>query len=120
MSRKGMTLLEIIISMMILSLITVGIANVFLAAKKYVRFDRSRIVAAQLGRYYMDVLQLNVTAANWRTASNNLTAQAYLDFNDTINRNMNYTINRTVDYPFDPAMKIHRVKLTISWNETSS
>lgn len=120
MDRRGMTLLEVIISMLILSTVTIGIANVFIASKRHIGINRSKIVAAELGRYYMDVLQLNVTQDDWRLSSNNLTQTlGVYQFNDIRNQNMNYTIKRRVDYPFEPGMNIHRVNLTIAWNETS-
>ncbi len=118
-TKKGMTLLEIIISMLILSFVSIGIANVFIAAKKHISKNRNKIIAAELGRYYMDALKVNVTQSNWGQSGNDLNL-GNTTFNNNMNPLMNYTIWRNVDNASDPLLNnaVRGVRLTISWNET--
>ncbi|MBU0503707.1 MAG: type II secretion system protein [Candidatus Omnitrophota bacterium] len=120
MDKKGMTLLEIVISMLILSLVTIGTANVFISAKKHVILNRSKMVAIGLARSYLESLQVNVTQDTWDLSGNNLCLGVYPPFNDTFNPGMNYTIRRKVDTNPAAGIDARRVTLTIAWDEKSS
>ncbi|MFH1398309.1 MAG: hypothetical protein ABIH27_07170 [Candidatus Omnitrophota bacterium] len=118
-NKKGMTILEIVISMLIISFVSIGIANVFIAAKKHISKNRSKIIAAELGRYYMDILKVNVTQGTWDQPGNDLNLTNTM-FNNNMNPLMNYTIWRNVTYANDTLLNnnVRGVRLTISWNET--
>lgn len=114
-----MNLLEIAIAMLILSSVTIGIANVLIASKRHTGISGSKMVATSLGREYIDRLQVNVTQNNWGLPGNDLNPMQYPDINVTNNPNMNYTISRKVDNVSDVALNniTRRVKVNITWNE---
>ncbi|MFC1657900.1 prepilin-type N-terminal cleavage/methylation domain-containing protein [Candidatus Omnitrophota bacterium] len=58
--RSGLSLVEILISMLIFSLLTTGLANLFFTTKRLSAFYRFRITAAELGRHFLDRLQMEV------------------------------------------------------------
>jgi Tfp pilus assembly protein PilV len=43
MNKKALTLFEIIVSVVILALAVTGLANVFVAGKRYIQHSRSRM-----------------------------------------------------------------------------
>ena len=53
--------MEIIVSLTILSLTMAGLLSVFISAKKHSLRSRSRVSAGQLGKYFLDPLQMSVT-----------------------------------------------------------
>lgn len=64
-TKKGLTLLEILISTLIFALIVTSLVNLFVAAKRLTQHTRSRIQAAELGRLFLDPLQMDVRQDTW-------------------------------------------------------
>lgn len=69
MKRKGLSLLEILISTILLALVIAALANIFIATKRLVMHTRSRAAAAELSRIYMDSLQMQISQQNWGTTT---------------------------------------------------
>lgn len=65
MDRRALTLLEIIISMVILALVITGLVNVFVAGKRMIQHNRSRISGGELGKTFLDPLQAYVRVDTW-------------------------------------------------------
>jgi len=65
MKNKGFTLLEIFIATAMLSLVTIGLANIFLTCKRLIVHVRERVAAAELAKYYLDPLYLKVSEGDW-------------------------------------------------------
>lgn len=61
MNRKSFTLFEILISTLILALLTAGLANLFIAGKRHILHSRSRITGGEIGKIFIDPLQMEVT-----------------------------------------------------------
>jgi len=57
--------MEIIVSLTILSITMAGLLNVFISAKKHSLLNRSRVSAGELGKYFMDPLQMQVRQDQW-------------------------------------------------------
>lgn len=57
--------MEIIVSMTILTVVMAGLLNFFISAKKQTHYSRSRVTAAELGRYFLDPLQMQVRQDQW-------------------------------------------------------
>jgi Tfp pilus assembly protein PilV len=116
MRAKGMTILEIIVAMLILVLVIAGLANLFVAGKRFVLSSRSRMAGGELGKYFLDPLQLNVTQSNWDQAGNNLmigpdrTGSAV-----RLEGNIEYT--PTYNITDVTGTDLRRVKLILSWQE---
>lgn len=115
-NRKGFTLLEILISSIILALVMTGLANLFVAGKKYILHSRSRIQAVELGRLFLSPLQMDVDQSKW--GSNCLSAGINCQGPQTVD-NIVYTPTYIISNAF-PISTLHKVKVTIKWDEPSS
>jgi Tfp pilus assembly protein PilV len=122
MKLKGLTLVEIIVSCIILSLVVAGLAGMFVVGKRYIAHSRSRLSAAQLTRYFLDPLQMNVSASDWGNnclSKDPTTGCPGPVSPDDITYTPNYTINDTDPDNPDPILKLklRTVNLTINWTE---
>lgn len=64
-TKKALSLVEILVSTLIFALIMGGLANLFVATKQHILYAHSRIAAAELGRYFLDRLQMDVRQDTW-------------------------------------------------------
>jgi len=109
MNKKALTLLEIIISMVILALVMSGLINVFVTGKKYVQHTRYRMSGGEIGKTFIDPLQGYVREDTW--SSNPLGTNSY-----PASINGIYTATYTIStHPSDANIK--KVKTIISWTE---
>lgn len=111
---RGLTLMEIIIATLIFALVMAGLANLFIAAKRLTLHARSRIQASELGKQFLDPLQMQVRQDQWgaNCVSNNANCLAELpvplggiDFNAT------YTSGTVA------GTNLRIVNVTLNWNE---
>jgi Tfp pilus assembly protein PilW len=113
------SLLEIVISMIILALVLVGLLNVFMFGKQYILHARMRISAAELGRYFLDPLQQAVRADTWDSASlNNSLVVGNFTGNSEFIGGVFYTPRYSIDNKTLGSSTLRRVQVTIGWNET--
>jgi len=109
MDKKALTLLEIIVAMIILSLVMTGLVNVFVAGKQLVQHSRNRMSAGELGKRFIDPLQGYVREDTW--SSNPLGTNSLANSSIGI-----YTASYILsNHPSDATIK--KVKTTISWTE---
>ncbi|MFC1804235.1 prepilin-type N-terminal cleavage/methylation domain-containing protein [Candidatus Omnitrophota bacterium] len=118
MNKRAVTLLEIIISMLILALLMAGLANIFISGKRYLLHTRARMTGGELGKSFLDPLQMDVRADLWD--------QTCLGSNGMINCPDNTTING-IDYTRDynitdvnntnPEFSLKKVLVRINWTE---
>jgi Tfp pilus assembly protein PilV len=117
---SGLTLLELLISLLLLALVMTGLSNVFVVARSYMAHSRSRVAAGQFGKYLMSPLQSEVRQDTFdggglqinssRTAGSNM-------FLDGITYNATFNIsNVTAGFPAGGLLR--KVNLTVRWNET--
>ena len=66
----GLTLVEILVSMVIFALIMAGLANLFTATKRITLHIRYQMTAAELGRRFLDRLQMHVRQDWWSDPNN--------------------------------------------------
>lgn len=134
--------MEILVSTLIISLTLIGLANIFVAGKRYILHTRSRMAGGELGKYFLDPLQMSIrqnpstpTAQDgWDQPENGLfltpTNGRYCDSNLTTpdQTNCPSPAERTLHgIPYDARYDItpvtdtdlRRVKLTINWDETT-
>lgn len=69
----GFTLLEVLVSAVIVSVVMLGLANIFISGKTYIHSSRLRMAGGELGRTFMDPLQMDVNQTTWGTNNNCLT-----------------------------------------------
>lgn len=125
----GFTLMEIIVSVFILSLVMAGFADVFFFGKRNIVTSRSKIQAGELGKLFLAPLQMDVTMSERSLGANNGWGQA----NNCLSSNgiippcpaaqtidgVSYTPAYSIGYiPSEPPI-LRRVKLTITWPKPS-
>ncbi len=116
--KKGLSLVEIIVSTVILSIVVAALAGLFVMGKRYILHSRSRLTSGQMVRYFLDPLQMDVNQSQW--GSNCLsdpsgcTASA-LDFGDGVTYTPTF---KTGDITITGG-GLRYVNLTINWTEIS-
>ena len=114
MNKKALTLLEIIVSVIILALVVTGLANVFVAGKRYIQHSKMRMSGGELGKHFLDPLQNDVNASTWNTTSRLGTASA-APTSATIDGKQygaSYVISNN-----SPATNLNKVTVTVNWTE---
>jgi prepilin-type N-terminal cleavage/methylation domain-containing protein len=111
----GFTLLEILVSVIILALLVTGLTNVFMSGKRSILHSRSKMTAAELGGYFLDPLQEQVRQDQW--GSNCLSSGTGCPGTQALN-NITYTPTYTISDVSGTTLR--KVKINLKWNETSS
>lgn len=116
MARKnGFTLVELMVAAVLFSLVVLGFVGVFVASTKHIFHARERMTSAQLGKYYLDPLQIHVRFDTWNQLGNELTpAGPKSGTSQTINRS-NFSEQHEVTTV--AGTDLRRVVSTISWTE---
>lgn len=121
MNKKALSLLEIIISAVILAIIMGGLANIFMSGKRYMMHNRYRMTGGELGKHFMDPLQMDVRQDQWgnnclsgNTADCTARFGNWLDPSDKTDYRATYVTSNV-----DPSMKLRKAVVTIKWNERS-
>ncbi|MBM3243721.1 MAG: hypothetical protein FJZ12_02670 [Candidatus Omnitrophica bacterium] len=65
MNKKALTLLEILVSVIILALVVTGLAAVFVSGKRYIQHSRLRMTGGEIGKLFLDPLQNFVRQDTW-------------------------------------------------------
>jgi len=137
--QSGLSLVEILVATVILSLVMLGLVAVFVASKAQIIHSRERMMSAEIGKLFVDPLQLDVRQDTWASgvASNALTlGTTYCDSvgGHTQNKNCPLTAERELNNCFFsatytiadgttvPALTgtdLRRVITTITWTESS-
>jgi len=130
-NKRSTTLFEVIISTIIFSLVMAGMASVFVAGKRHVVHSRERVISGEMGKLFLDPLQLYVRQNDWDTASNalrvvgsNYTTYCDSDAGHTQNpacpsersvNNVAYTAEYNVSYA--SGTDLRRVTTKVNWVE---
>ena len=110
-------MLEIIVSMMILSLALVGLINVFVMSNSFLAHSRAKVSASLLGTVFLEPLHSDVRYSDWNNSSSNNLYPRSFSMSPTAVNNIDITPNYTVaDDPLGST--IRRVRLNLTWNET--
>ena len=59
--------MEVLVSALILAFALVGMISLFIAGRRYMLHSRTRMTSTELGRYFLDPLQLQVRQDLWGT-----------------------------------------------------
>ncbi|MFA5177376.1 MAG: prepilin-type N-terminal cleavage/methylation domain-containing protein [Candidatus Omnitrophota bacterium] len=110
MNRKALSLLEIIISMVILALVITGLINVFISGRELIKDSRYRMSAGEISKLFIDPLQYYVRQDTWNSScfgTNSLanTTNGSYTANYTISNLSNNTTNNT----------LKKVKTIVQW-----
>lgn len=118
-SLTGFTLMEIIMAVVILSVIMLGLVSVFVSGKKLIRHGRARMTAAELGKLFLDPLQMKVRQDTWATSCINQQNCANETVGTANGLDRDYTVNYTINTNA-PLTNLNRVKAEIKWYANES
>lgn len=118
MQRVGLTLIEVIVAMVILSVTMLGLANIFVAGKRYILHSRSRVSMAELQKNYLDPLQMQVRQDNW---SSNCLGSGACPGTSAFAVSGGFQSNSNVTYNITNVgvTNLRRAQIIIRWNETN-
>lgn len=116
MNKKAVTLLEVLIAVLILAITMANLANLFVSGKRYILHARSRMNAAEISRFFLGSLQMDVRQDLW--GSNCVSTDGENTNCDTTPQNIN-DIDYTPTYTKSPVAGtgLRRVVTSISWME---
>jgi prepilin-type N-terminal cleavage/methylation domain-containing protein len=116
MKRKGLSLIEILVSAVILALIMTGLINIFAASKRHIVRNRSRATASELSRNFLDILQMDVRQDQWGSNCLSSSSTASCPGSESLN---SYTYTPSYTITDLSGTSLRKVKLNITWNEPS-
>ena len=115
---RGITLLEIIVSLVLLSLVMAGMANLFVSSKRWTGHSGSPLAGSGLSGQFLSGDKFNVSQDNWDTdAANCLNGSSCPDVTIPVGAVI-YTAHYAVTKPFG-IESLRKVVLNISWNENT-
>lgn len=120
LNKAGFTLVEIIVASVIFALTIAGLLSVFVAGSRHIIHTRERITSAELGKLFIDPLQMDVRQDTWD--SNALGILAIPAVSETINNTPFTATYAAADSSTDTALTgtdLRRVTTTITWDELS-
>jgi len=121
----GFTLMEVLVSLILIALTLLGLSNLFVAGKRYIQYSRTKMTGGELGKIFLDPLQMDVTQAERSAGALNGWGQINNCLNNPTNpapsppcpqAQLIDNVLYTPDYDITPVgTNLRRVKLTISW-----
>jgi prepilin-type N-terminal cleavage/methylation domain-containing protein len=110
---QGFTLFEILVATIILSLVILGLTGVFVSGNKHMIHARERITSFELGKLFMDPLQMDVRQDQWDPTNPLLNVTSVSD--QVINGRPFTTTYTTAGVA---ATTLRHVSATIHWEES--
>lgn len=104
-NQKGFTLVEILVSLLILGLILVGILPLLTMANRIMYQNRDQLVATQLARDEVELISSQVTPQNYNDPNGPLVPGVYYEYLD---RNLN-VVNA------DSTERVYTITTSIGW-----
>jgi prepilin-type N-terminal cleavage/methylation domain-containing protein len=112
--KRGFSIVEVLVSAVIFSLVMVGLMSVFIAGNNHIVHARERMTSVQLGKFFIDPLQMNVRQDTWG-AGNELAVDGTRSGVTQIINNRSFTESHVVSAV--TGTDLRRVTSTISWTE---
>ncbi len=128
MKKKGLTLLEIIVAAVILSLVMAGLTGIFVSGKRWLQHSRLKMTGGELGKYFLDPFAMAVRQDQWDDSigakgdyTNRLSITSPpASETKTLNGKV-YTASYDIDsipaLTDDAYKQARKVTLTITWDE---
>ena len=116
MSKKGISLLEVLVATVIFALIMIGLGNIFVAGRKYMLHARARMSGGQLGKNFLNPLHGQVRQDQW---GSNCLSQDQLNGCTETKTIDNITYNVTYDINAVAGTNVRQVTAKINWVEIS-
>lgn len=115
-------MLEVLVAAFIMAMVMVNLAGIFIAGKRLILHTRSRRTGGELGKYFLDPLQMQVRQDEWNKTGEN--ANCLGASRNCPNRTagtaegLDRDYTATYDVSLDnPITNLNKVKVTITWNE---
>ncbi len=130
-SRRSFTLFEVVVATLIFSLAMAGLIGIFVAGTRNVLHFRERMTGSEMGKLFIDPIQLYVRQDTWDASTNALTLGTTYCNSSGSNQNPacpSVSTQRSVngvsyDAQYDVSsisgMGARRVKTKVSWSEFS-
>jgi hypothetical protein len=119
--RIGLSLLEIIIALLILSLVMYGLTSLFIASKRFMYHSSSSVLSMEVGKYFFEDQGLVVTADNYTSGRNCLYDDAACAGNDNVTYNgIRYNITyhtENVTNSTNADTTLRKVIINVTWVE---
>ena len=120
--KIGLSLVEVLVASTVFSLVMLGLFSVFASGNKQIVHIRERMTSAQLGKFFLDPLQVYVRQDTWDQVGNELKETLGIPraggFSPQIVNNRSFSETHAV-YAV-PSTNLRRVITTITWIEPSS
>jgi len=121
----GFSLVEVMVAAVVFFLVMVGLMSVFIAGSKHIMHARERGTSAQLGKFFIDPLQMDVRQDTWNSNSLDVSATPISFTDQTVNDRLfsgTYTVadGNSSGVNYDAALVntgLRRLTATITWNE---
>ncbi len=128
--ERAVTLIEVTVASVIMALVLVGVAQLYVLARKYFLHSTARSAGSELGKLFLEPLHAEVRQDTWDDSTqNNLAvtgAFRYCDGGASANQMLNcpdrtvgpvtYTANYTIE-AFDTDLR--KVRLDLTWSENA-
>ena len=116
MRNKGLSLIEIMVSLILLSSVMAGIAGIFFAGKRHVMHARDRMAGGELGKSFLDPMQMQVRQDTWDSVGNSLTPNTTPVTSTAVKVD---TVDYTPQYDVKAVTSkdLRKVKVKINWTE---
>lgn len=125
--------MEILLATVILSMTLIGLANIFVVGKRYIMHSRARMSGGELGRLFLDPLQMSVRQDTWNSAATNTLfgGTRYCDSDAAHPQQPGILCPPEADRTLggivygarydvvrnNPANNLNKVRVTVSWTE---
>ena len=128
MKKKGLTLLEIIFSVLIIAVIMAGVTNLFVSGKRWILHARMRMTGGELGRQFLDPWQMQVRQDEWATnclGAHSAPGSGCISFPNAVladwtdSNGVRYIPSYEISQLASPLDNLRKIKLTVTWTERS-
>lgn len=128
----GLTLVEVLISSIILAVTLVGMAGLFAGSRKWLTHSRSKMTGAELSRVFLSPLQMQVRRDTWEQAINALQPGTRYCDDDPAHSGLQmpgdfcqqlqaettlFGMPFKAQYEIDTVSGVRRVRITVHWTE---
>jgi hypothetical protein len=114
--RIGLSLLEIIVALLILSLVMYGLTSLFMVSKRLMYHSGSRITSMEVGKFFFEDANLSVRADIDNCLYNNSKCANNSTTYNGIVYNVTYLTDNVTNATGDNT-SLRRVIINVTWNE---
>jgi prepilin-type N-terminal cleavage/methylation domain-containing protein len=108
---RGFTLMEVLVSLVLIAVTLAGFVNIFFGAKSWLAHRRHMMTGGQLGKVFLDPLQMDVRQDQW--GNNCLSNSTGCPGPQGITGGKTFTPG----YSITPVGNLRRVRMTVNWTE---